>query len=74
MLDEFSKRTGLEKLLKACFPDTHRQILAMANYLAIEGGALSYCESWAKSHPDEPGSSQPQTIHQFRSIPKNSPA
>ena len=50
VLDEFSKRTGLEKLLKSCFPDTHRQILAMANYLAIEGGALSYCESWAKSH------------------------
>ena len=50
VLDEFSKRTGLEKLLKSCFPDTHRQILAMADYLAIEGGALSYCESWAKSH------------------------
>jgi hypothetical protein len=50
VLDEFAKRTGLEKLLKSCFPDTHRQILAMANYLAIEGGALSYCESWAKSH------------------------
>src|SRR3989304_9425596 len=50
VLDEFSKRTGLEKLLKSCFPDPHRQILAMANYLAIEGGALSYCETWAKSH------------------------
>ena len=50
VLDEFSKRTGLEKMLKSCFPDTHRQILAMANYLAIEGGALSHCESWAKSH------------------------
>jgi len=50
VLDEFSKRTGLEKLLKSCFPDTHRQILAMAHYLAIEGGALSHCESWSKSH------------------------
>ena len=50
VLNEFSKRTGLKKMLKSCFPDTHRQILAMANYLAIEGGALSHCESWAKSH------------------------
>jgi len=50
VLDSFSKRTGLEKILKSCFPDTHRQISAMANYLAIEGGALSHCESWAKSH------------------------
>jgi len=49
VLDEFSKRTGLEKMLKSCFPETHRQILAMANYLAIEGGTLSHCESWAKS-------------------------
>ena len=32
VLDEISKRTGLEKLLKSCFPDTHLQILAMANY------------------------------------------
>jgi len=50
VLDEFSKRTGLEKLLKSCFPVIHRQILVMAYYLAIEGGALSHCESWAKSH------------------------
>ena len=50
VLDEFSKRTGLGKLLKSCFPDTHRQMLAMANYLALQGGALSHCSSWAKSH------------------------
>lgn len=53
VLDAFSKRTGLEKTLKACFPSIHRQILAMANYLSIEGGALSHCESWAKSHEPE---------------------
>ena len=50
ILAEFSKRLGLEKLLKACFPDTHKQILTMAFYLACQGGALSHCESWAKSH------------------------
>jgi len=50
VLDAISKRNGLEKTLKACFPSIHKQILAMANYLSIEGGALSHCESWAKSH------------------------
>lgn len=50
VLEAFSQRTGLDKILKTCFPNIHRQILAMANYLSIEGGALSHCESWAKSH------------------------
>ena len=73
VLDEFSKRTGLEKLLKSCFPDTHRQILAMADYLAIEGGALSYCESWAKSHkpalygvPGKPAHKRDTLLHRDR--------
>ena len=50
MLEEFSKRTGLGTLLKSCFPNTYRQMLTMANYLAIQGGALSHCASWVKSH------------------------
>lgn len=50
LLDEFSKRTGLEKMLKSCFSDTHRQILAMASYLGIEDKSLSHCEFWTKSH------------------------
>ena len=63
VLNEFSRRTGLENLLKSCFPDTHNQILAMANYLAIQGGALSHCSSWAKSHePDLAASLTSQRI------------
>jgi len=50
ILAEFSKRLGLENMLKACFPDTYKQILTMAFYLSCQGGALSHCESWAKSH------------------------
>ena len=53
VLNELSKSTGLASLLKSCFPKTYRQILAMASYLALQGGALSHCSSWAKSH--EPG-------------------
>ncbi len=68
VLNEFSRRTGLDKLLKSCFPDTHSQILAMANYLAIQGGALSHCSSWAKSHePDLAASLTSQRISEILS-------
>ena len=50
ILDAFSKRLGLEKLLKAAFPDSYRQILSMAYYLTAQGGALSQCEGWTKTH------------------------
>jgi transposase len=40
----------------------------MANYLAIEGGALSHCESWAKSHePDLAASLTIQRISEMLS-------
>ena len=68
VLNEFSRRTGLDKLLTSCFPDTHSQILAMANYLAIQGGALSHCSSWAKSHePDLAASLTSQRISEILS-------
>jgi len=38
----------------------------MANYLAIEGGALSHCESWAKSH--EPALSASLTSQRISEI------
>ena len=50
VLGEFAERTGLGGALKASFPDAHRQILAMASFLAARGGALSHCAAWAKSH------------------------
>lgn len=50
ILDAFAKRLGLEKLLKAAFPDSYRQILSMAYYLTAQGGALSQCEGWTKTH------------------------
>ena len=68
VLEEFSKRTGLGKLLKSCFPHTHLQMLAMANYLAVQGGALSHCASWVKSHePDLAASLTSQRISEILS-------
>lgn len=50
VLDAMSERLGLKRLLRSCFPREHRQIQAMAYYLASRGGPLSCCETWCKSH------------------------
>ena len=50
ILDAITKQLGLEGLLKSCFPQEYRQIQVMAYYLASQGGALSHCGTWCKSH------------------------
>ena len=50
VLDAITRQLDLGKLLKACFPEEHLQIQAMAYYLASRGGPLSYCGMWCKSH------------------------
>ena len=50
ILEVFTERLGLRKLLKSCFPEAYQQILMMAYYLISTGGALSHCETWCKSH------------------------
>ncbi len=50
LLDSIDAELGLGKILKACYPQTYQQILCMAYYLAVRGGALSHCETWSKSH------------------------
>ncbi len=55
ILDTIKDRLGLRKLLKACCPSEHLEILSMAYYLASKGGALSHCETWSKSHAHPSG-------------------
>lgn len=50
VLDTVTKELRLEKLLKSCFPQAWQQIIMMAYYLVVNGGALSHCETWCKSH------------------------
>lgn len=50
VLDAITDRLGLGSLLKTCFPNEHQQILAMAYYLTAQGGPLSHCGTWCKSH------------------------
>jgi len=50
ILNAITKRLGLKRLLKSCFPNEYQQILTMAYYLTSRGGPLSHCEAWCKSH------------------------
>ena len=50
ILDAITDRLGLKNLVKSCFPQAYQQILMMAYYLVSQGGPLSHCEAWCKSH------------------------
>lgn len=50
VLSSLNESLGLDKLLKSCFPQTYQQILMMSYYLLAEGGPLSHCSTWCKSH------------------------
>ena len=50
LLDSIDTELGLGKILKSCYPETYQQILCMAYFLTMRGGALSHCETWSKSH------------------------
>jgi hypothetical protein len=49
LFDEIGKITGIVDDLKACFPDTYRQILSVAYYLILEeNNSLSRFSRWQK--------------------------
>jgi hypothetical protein len=50
VLDHITTQLGLEALLKSCFPKEYKQILTMVYYLVSQGGPLSHCGTWCKSH------------------------
>lgn len=51
LFDEIGKITGISDDLKACFPDTYRQILSVAYYLILEeNNSLSRFSHWQKLH------------------------
>lgn len=51
LLDEIGVRTGITEDIKACFPDTYRQILSIAYYLVLEDSVPLYrFEKWHHLH------------------------
>jgi hypothetical protein len=66
VLEPIAERIGLRSIMKSAFPESHEELLAMAYYLATEGGALSLCSSWAKGHmPDLAASLSSQRISEL---------
>lgn len=53
ILDAIGDRLGIKSLLKFCFPKEYERILIMVYYLACQGGPLSYCGLWCKSHAQD---------------------
>lgn len=53
LLDKAAQETGLDKTLKASFPQDWHRILTCAYYLACEGNALCHVEQWSarNRHP-----------------------
>jgi transposase len=51
LLDEIGKKIGIEKDLKACFPDTYKQILSLSYYLVLEPESTLYrFDKWHQLH------------------------
>ena len=66
VLDTIAERIGLRTIMKSAFSESHQELMAMAFFLASQGGALSFCSSWAKSHlPDLASSLSSQRISEL---------
>lgn len=50
ILDKITSELGLNKVLKASFPETYEQILSMAYYITSRGGPLSHLSIWSRNH------------------------
>jgi hypothetical protein len=50
LLTKLAKDTGLTAALKKSFPDTYKEILSLAFFVAQKGLALSRCDTWSLSH------------------------
>lgn len=51
--EEFTRKHGIQKMLKKCFPEDHEFILSLVYFIVHKGDALSRAESWSRSclHP-----------------------
>jgi transposase len=50
VLNSTAEQTGLTKTLAKAFPDSWRQILSLAWYVASSGDALSHAQTWCENH------------------------
>lgn len=71
LLECFSEQTGLTADLKACFPDTYKQILSIAFYLILEDNNPLYrFEKWhlTHKHPYDEDITSPRSSELFSAV------
>ena len=71
LFDQIGETTGIQADLKACFPDTYKQILSIAYYLILEDqNPLYRFRKWAKlhRHPYGKNISSQRSTELFQSI------
>jgi transposase len=74
LLDAVGEKIGIDKDLKACFPDTYKQILSLAYYLILEESTpLFRFEKWSQLHRHPFGENIPsqRSSELFASIKEN---
>ena len=50
LLEKLTEQTGLDSMLKKCFPELHDAIISMVYFIVQKGLALSHCEPWSAGH------------------------
>ena len=50
ILEQITKKIGLEKVLRKAFPKDWEKILSLSWYLACEGDALVHADTWCRNH------------------------
>eukprot|EP00828_Plagiopyla_frontata_P048044 TRINITY_DN9084_c0_g1_i2.p1 TRINITY_DN9084_c0_g1~~TRINITY_DN9084_c0_g1_i2.p1 ORF type:complete len:279 (-),score=-8.04 TRINITY_DN9084_c0_g1_i2:83-919(-) len=50
LLEKLTEQTGLDAMLKKCFPETHSAILSMVYFIVQKGLPLAHCEPWSVGH------------------------
>ena len=50
LLEKLTEQTGLDAMLKKCFPEIHTAMLSIVFFIVQKGLALSHCEQWSAGH------------------------
>lgn len=50
LLEKLTAQTGLDTMLRKCFPEIHMEILSMVYFIVQKGLPLSHCEPWSTGH------------------------
>lgn len=50
LLEKLTSATGLDTMLKKCFPEIHAELLSIVYFIVQKGLPLAHCEPWSVGH------------------------